>query len=190
MSDLTDHLLNGNEGLDHDTPPWQPQDVRGRSWRTLILLMAAAAGALLAVGFVLAVIGARALDTAAAQDTHIANHRQLIGATVHGLTNELTRQAARPPSRRDLAALVGSARLGLVGSGDNTPVITTRVAVSTADVLATVTVVTSDGYSTTLVHEARREGTTIALTGCSAISNLDQVYCDPRLASYLNQQAH
>jgi hypothetical protein len=108
---------------------------------------------------------------------------------VHGLTDELTRQAALPPSGRDLTVLVGSARLGLVDAGDNTPFITTRVAVSTRDVLATVTVVTSDGYSTTLVHEARREGATVTLTGCSAISNLDRAYCDPRLASYLDQQA-
>ena len=183
MGDLTDDLLDGDERLDRDTSPRQPQDVRERSWRRLILLMAAAAAALLAVGFLLAVIGAHALDTAAAQDARIANHRLLIGATVHGLTDELNRQAALPPSRRDLTALVGSAHLGLPGSGDNTPVITTRVAVSTPDVLATVTVVTSDGYSTTLVHEARREGTTVALTGCSAISNLDRVYCDPRLTA-------
>jgi len=189
MRDLTDDLLDGDERLDRDTSPRQPQYVRRWSARRLLLLMPAAAGALVAVGFFLAVIGARSLDTAAAQDARVASHRELIGATVHGLTDELTRQAALPPSRRDLTALVGSADLGLPGSGDNTPVITTRVAVSTPDVLATVTVVTSNGYSTTLVHEARREGTTVALTGCSAISNLDRVYCDPRLASYLNRQA-
>jgi hypothetical protein len=185
VRELTDDLL------DDATEPSGPSGRSGasasRPVRRLISSMAVAVAAVVVIGFVVAVIGARALNARAGLDAHDANHRLLVGAAVKGITEELSRQAALPPARRNLTALVGSARLGLAGSGDTTPVVTTRVAVSTPDILATVTVVTSDGHSTTLVHEARPVGATVGIAGCSAISNLDGVTCDPTMRSYLTQ---
>ena len=185
MSELTDDLLDGatersGRSDGSGAPPSRPL-------RRLVSSMAVAVAVVVVIGFVVALIGARALNAQAGRDAHDANHRLLVGAAVEGLTEELSRQAALPPSRRDLTALVGSARLGLADSPDATPVVTTRVAVSTPDVLATVTVVTSDGHSTTLVHEARPVGASVGIAGCSAISNLDGVTCDPTMRSYLTQ---
>ena len=185
MSELTDDLLDGaterfGPSVGSGTPPSRPL-------RRLIRSMAVAVAAVVVIGFVAAVIGARALNAQAGRDAHDANHRLLVAAAVTGVTEELSRQAALPPARRNLTALVGSARLGLAAPGDTTPVVTTRVAVSTPDILATVTVVTSDGHSTTLVHEARAVGGAVGIAGCSAISNLDGVTCDPTMRSYLTQ---
>jgi hypothetical protein len=188
MRDLTGDLLDDETG-DIAVRPDRTERVRSRPRRRLLAAMAVGVAVLVVVGFGLAVIGARTLSVRAQQDDRDAHHRLLIGASVHGLVAELTRQAALTPTRRDLTALAGSARLGLAGSRDTTPVVATTVAVSAPDVLATVTVVTSDGHSTTLVHEARRQGSSIAITGCTAMTDLDAEHCDARLRGYLTQHA-